>query len=75
MWVTGCILRYAPARHLGWYVDSANPSAELIYYRAHADPLTTNWEGEHAPAQKLKALLDQIRKPLVGPVAHPPTAE
>ena len=63
------------ARHLGWYVDSANPSAELIYYRAHADPLTTNWEGEQAPAQKLKALLDQMRKPLVGPGDRSTTAE
>ncbi len=49
------------ARHLGWYVDSSQPSAELLHYRAHADPLTTNWEGEKAPAWKLKALLDQLR--------------
>lgn len=49
------------ARHLGWYEDSAHPSDELLHYRAHADPLTTNWEGERAPAWKLKALLDRIR--------------
>lgn len=49
------------ARHLGWYEDSAHPSDELLHYRAHADPLTTNWEGERAPAQKLKALLDRLR--------------
>ena len=49
------------ARHLGWYEDSAHPSDELLHYRAHADPLTTNWEGERAPAWKLKALLDRMR--------------
>jgi hypothetical protein len=49
------------ARHLGWYEDSAHPSDELLHYRAHADPLTTNWEGERAPAWKLKSLLDRMR--------------
>jgi hypothetical protein len=49
------------ARHLGWYEDSAHPGDELLHYRAHADPLTTNWEGERAPAWKLKALRDRMR--------------
>jgi hypothetical protein len=50
------------ARHLGWYVDSAHPTDELLYYRSHADPLVTNWEREDAPAWKLKQLLDERRR-------------
>lgn len=32
------------ARHLSWYVNSANPSAEQTYYREHADPSISHWE-------------------------------
>ena len=49
------------ARHMGWYEDSSHPTEELVHYRAHADPLTTNWEGDQAPAWKLKALLDATK--------------
>jgi hypothetical protein len=53
-------LRTAPpyvARHLSWYVDSANLTDEERYYREHADPLTNNWDLERLPARKLRELL------------------
>jgi len=37
------------ARHLSWYIDSANLTEEERYYREHADPLTTNWDLERLP--------------------------
>jgi len=34
------------ARHLAWYVDSANPGEEEAYYGRHADRTVTNWNAE-----------------------------
>jgi hypothetical protein len=45
------------ARHLSWYVDSANLTDEQRYYRDHADPLTSNWDLERVPARKRRVLL------------------
>ena len=45
------------ARHLSWYIDSANLSEEQRYYRQHADPLTSNWDLEEVPPRKLRDLL------------------
>ncbi len=44
------------ARHLSWYVDSANLTEEQQYYRDHADPLTNNWDLERVPARKVRIL-------------------
>jgi hypothetical protein len=61
------------ARHMPWYADSAAPDAELRWYREHADPLTTNWDAERAPAWKLKALLDRMRGDAALPDGSPVT--
>lgn len=45
------------ARHLSWYTDSATLSDEDRYYRAHADPLTSNWDQPSLPARKKSKLL------------------
>ena len=44
------------ARHLPWYVDSANLSDEDRYYRAHADRTTTNWDQDVLPWWKQRRL-------------------
>jgi hypothetical protein len=31
------------ARHDPWYEDSKNPSADLVYYKEHASPLSNTW--------------------------------
>jgi hypothetical protein len=43
------------ARHLPWYENSSAPSAELEYYRLHADPLVSNWDRAQLPAWKRHA--------------------
>jgi len=53
-------LRAAPpyvARHLPWYQDSANPSADARYYVEHADSLIINWERKVLPATLRAQLL------------------
>jgi len=53
-------LRAAPpylARHLPWYQDSANPTAETLYYVEHADSLIINWERKVLPATLRAQLL------------------
>ena len=45
------------ARHLPWYQDSANPSAEASYYVEHADSLIINWERKVLPATLRAQLL------------------
>jgi hypothetical protein len=45
------------ARHLSWYIDSANLTEEQQYYREHADPLTSNWDLEEVPPRKIRDLL------------------
>ena len=45
------------ARHVPWYVDSAALTDEDRYYRAHADPLVSNWDQEVLPGWKLATLL------------------
>lgn len=46
------------ARHLAWYINSANPSAELRYYRAHASQRFGHWAKQSLPA-RLKNHLDR----------------
>ncbi|CAN5505265.1 hypothetical protein BH23ACT3_BH23ACT3_01390 [soil metagenome] len=47
------------ARHLPWYVDSANLSAEERYYRTHADPSISNWDRDQLPRWKQRWLRTQ----------------
>lgn len=44
------------ARHLPWYLDSANLSDEDRYYREHADPIISNWDREELPIWKQRWL-------------------
>lgn len=44
------------ARHLSWYVDSANPTLEQRYYREHADTSTSHWDVD-GPNAALRTLL------------------
>ena len=44
------------ARHLPWYVDSANLDEEDLYYRARADRTITNWDREELPWWKQRRL-------------------
>jgi hypothetical protein len=37
------------ARHLPWYSDSRNPTAEETYYSAHARRDVTSWQGDELP--------------------------
>jgi hypothetical protein len=37
------------ARHLDWYMDSDQPTAEQTYYRSHAIPGVTTWSLETLP--------------------------
>jgi hypothetical protein len=39
------------ARHLGWYIDSANPSPELIHYRKRAHRQYGNWTKKQLPGR------------------------
>ena len=53
-------LRSAPpytARHLPWYYDLSNPTAEDEFYNKHADSLITNWNTEKLPASVLAVLV------------------
>jgi len=45
------------ARHLPWYADSANPTDEERYYRAHVDAGVNSWDGETLP-QWLRTTID-----------------
>jgi len=51
------------ARHLDWYIDSANQTEEQRYYQAHAIPGMTNWSGAELPAN-LKNDIAMVRKGL-----------
>lgn len=54
-------IRLAPpytARHLGWYMDSANPSEEDIFYSKHASPSISHWSRGELP-QHLKEILSR----------------
>ena len=56
-------VRTAPpytARHMPWYQDSANPTAEHRYYVEHADSLIINWDKKELPAS-LRAHLRVLR--------------
>jgi hypothetical protein len=46
------------ARHLPWYDDTAEPSAEMIYYREHGDRSLTHWTRPTIPGRE-RALLDR----------------
>ena len=55
----GRALRTGPpyvARHLPWYLDSSNLSAEDAYYREHADPTISNWDRDQLPRWKQRWL-------------------
>ena len=47
------------ARHLPWYVDSADLPEEDRYYRAHADPIISNWDRDTLPVWKERWLREQ----------------
>jgi hypothetical protein len=56
---TAPALRTGPpyvARHLTWYIDSANLTAEQQYYREHADPSVTHWDAD-STSESLQRLL------------------
>jgi hypothetical protein len=56
---TAPALRTGPpyvARHVTWYIDSANPTDEQLYYREHADPSVSHWDADHA-SESLERLL------------------
>ncbi len=44
------------ARHLPWYADSANLTAEDRYYRDHADRTISNWDRDELPWWKARRL-------------------
>lgn len=50
--LTGAVRTGMPyvARHLGWYVDSGDPSDEDAYYQAHARRDSTHWSKPSLPA-------------------------
>ena len=44
------------ARHLPWYIDSANLGDEDRYYRDHADRTMSNWDQDELPWWKARRL-------------------
>jgi hypothetical protein len=46
------------ARHLPWYVNTAKPSEELLYYRQHSDRALTHWTQPAIPGRE-RLLIDR----------------
>ena len=44
------------ARHLAWYLNSAKPSKEVLYYRNHADQKFGHWAKSRLPKRLAKHL-------------------
>ncbi len=47
------------ARHLPWYLDADDLSAEDRYYREHADAMIANWDRDQLPRWKRRWLEEQ----------------
>lgn len=47
------------ARHVPWYADSAHPTEEELYYRAHADPSVNSWDLSTPPEWLRRAVASQ----------------
>ena len=48
------------ARHLSWYDNTAEPTAELLYYREHSDRSLTHWTRPTIPGRERRLLDRQI---------------